>query len=538
LTLSGTDADGDGIDDGVAPLSYADTDGVITDPATDLDNEFGDTSEVAYRELTPEIGVAKSAVGQPVAQADGTFAITYEVVIENTGGIDLTNLSAVEDLATQYGAAFVSASNLTVTAGPTDPDSIVAIDSAWDGTATTEFIDPTTSALNNQVKASGIAVDHDGNPITDGSGAPIMVMDLSDSGTDPDDPNAGANGDTGGSDDPTPLYLPGVGLAKAAGDAVPNGDNFDVEFTLVWENTGNVALDNVTVLDDIATEFGAQFVQIETGSLVVQNFTGTGSAPTANAAWETATGNSLVTSTGPINAGDTFEIVFTVTIDPDAGGTSSSGLENQATTSGELVDANGNPITDASGNQITADDDSDNGTDANSDNGTGTSDDPTPIIIPDIAVVKETVGNPVLLFPDFNYEVTYQLVVENTGNVNLADVSLIDDIATQFGTAFVSAGSLTLITPPADPASSVVIDTAWDGAATTEMVDQSVTNTLAVGDSYTVQFTVEVDPDASGAAATMAPVRHLIRHRSSFHLTKTGMVFLTLKMRMTTTTEF
>ena len=76
LTLSGTDADGDGIDDGVAPLSYADTDGVITDPATDLDNEFGDTSEVAYRELTPEIGVAKSAVGQPVAQADGCLLYT------------------------------------------------------------------------------------------------------------------------------------------------------------------------------------------------------------------------------------------------------------------------------------------------------------------------------------------------------------------------------------------------------------------------------------------------------------------------------
>ena len=53
LTLSGTDADGDGIDDGVAPLSYADTDGIISDPTTDLDNEFGDTSEVAYREVTP-----------------------------------------------------------------------------------------------------------------------------------------------------------------------------------------------------------------------------------------------------------------------------------------------------------------------------------------------------------------------------------------------------------------------------------------------------------------------------------------------------
>ena len=522
----GADNDGDGIGDGVG-ASYADSDGTINDPTTGLGNQTGDTTEVGYREVGPTIGVAKEVVGVPVQQADGSFAVTYSVIVENTGSVDLIDLSVIEDTATEFGAAFVSAGNLRIGTPPGDANSSIVLDSAFNGNGNNQFIDnsaggtilqsgdsftvlfdvivnPTSSALDNQVTATGTAVDENGNVFTDPTtGLPLVASDDSDSGADPDDPNAGAAGDTGGSDDPTPLYLPNVGLAKAAGDAVPNGDNFDVEFTLVWENTGNVALDNVTVLDDIATEFGAQFVQIETGSLAVQNFSGTGSAPTPNTAWETGTTASLVTSTGALESGDSFEIVFTVTIDPDAGGTSSSGLENQASTSGEAQDANGNPLTDGSGNPLTVDDDSDNGTDANGDNGTGTSDDPTPIIIPDIAVVKEAVGDPVLLFPDFNYEVTYQLVVENTGNVDLADVSLIDDLATQFGPAFVSAGSLTLITPPADPASSVVIDSAWDGAATTEMIDQSVTNTLAVGDSYTVQFTAEVDPDASGAAAQL-----------------------------------
>ena len=202
--------------------SYADTDGVITDPTTDLDNEFGDTSEVAYREVTPEIGVAKEIVGVPVPQADGTFAVTYEVVVENTGLTDLVNLSVVEDLASQFGAAFSSAGNLTLITGTTDPNSSVSLNSTgWDGGAVvSEIIDPagtgsnlaigdsftfrfdvvvnpTSSALDNQVKASGTAVDHDGNPILDGAGMPVMVMDLSDSGTDPDDPNAGAPGDDG-----------------------------------------------------------------------------------------------------------------------------------------------------------------------------------------------------------------------------------------------------------------------------------------------------------------------------------------------------
>ena len=49
LTLTGTDSNGDGIDDGVN-ASYSDPDGDINNPQTDLGNEFGDTSEVAYRE--------------------------------------------------------------------------------------------------------------------------------------------------------------------------------------------------------------------------------------------------------------------------------------------------------------------------------------------------------------------------------------------------------------------------------------------------------------------------------------------------------
>ncbi len=53
LTLSGTDANGDGIDDDASiGATYADPDGVINNPSTGLDNEIGDTSEVAYREFT------------------------------------------------------------------------------------------------------------------------------------------------------------------------------------------------------------------------------------------------------------------------------------------------------------------------------------------------------------------------------------------------------------------------------------------------------------------------------------------------------
>ncbi len=522
LTLSGTDADGDGIDDGVAPDSYADTDGIVSDPSSDLDNETADTFEVAYREVAVTIGVAKDIVGQPVAQPDGTFAVTYEVVVENTGLADLINLSVVEDLATEFGPAFGSASNLTLSAAPADPNSSIAINSAWDGSGVTEFIDnsagtslvvgdsfslqfdvivnPTNSALDNQVVASGAAVDHDGNPILDGSGKPVMAFDDSDSGTDPNGNNPGEDGDTGGSDDPTPLYLPGIGLAKEASTPVPNGNHFDVTFTLNWENTGNVALDGVEIFDDIAAQFGPQFI-----GATIDSVTTSGTATlAANGAWAGNTAQSLITHSGDdLAPGDTVQVDFTVTIDPSEAPIGSSGLENQATSTGTGVD----PDTGMPDADLMAMDTSDNGVDPTGENGSDEdgdgafANDPTPFVLPNIGVAKSVVSTT----PNGdNFDVVYQLVVENTGNVDLADISLDDAIAMQFGAAFVNAGSATLATAPTNADSSITLDATWNGDTVTEFVDQTVTtNLLKVGDSFVVEFTVTVDPDATGTSGPL-----------------------------------
>ena len=169
-----------------------------------------------------------------------------------------------------------------------------------------------TGVLDNQVTVTGDAVDENGDPILDSTGAPIGAMDDSDSGADPSDPNSGAPGDMGTSDDPTPLLIPALNLAKEAGDAVPNGDNFDVEFTLNWENTGTVALNGVEILDDIAAQFGAQFISATIDSVTSSN----AAAGVVAGAW-TGAGGSLIDHTGAdLAVGDTIQVVFTVTIDP------------------------------------------------------------------------------------------------------------------------------------------------------------------------------------------------------------------------------
>ena len=471
LTLSGTVDFGQG-GNTITNITTAAT-GDQTDPSTAGD-DLVESVDVLL--INAEIGVAKQAVGTPTLLSNGNFAVTYEVVVENIGSVGLTNLTVEEDLATQFGAAYVNAFGLTLVTPPTDAYSVISLDSAaWNGGSNTEILDTgitpklaigdsfvfqftaeidavaATGVLDNTVTAGGDAVDANGNPLTDANGNPITATDDSDSGADPSSTNAGQPGDMGTSDDPTPTYLPDIGLAKSASGAVVNGNNFDVTFTLVWENTGNVALDNVDLIDDIAAQFGGQFVGIVPGSLVIQNFAGNGTVPTANAAWEADTTQSLITSNGPLEVGDTFEVVFTATIDPAATGPA-GGLENQATSSGLALDENGVPLADASGAPTIVEDKSDNGLDPTSENGEDNGDgifgnDPTPVLFADISVAKSVAGTPTAL-SNGNFEVVYELVIANTGTVELANLTLVEDLNTQFGPALISAGNVTLTGTP------------------------------------------------------------------------------------------
>ena len=259
-------------------------------------------------------------------------------------------------------------------------------------------------------------------------------------------------------------------------------------FTLVYENTGDVALNNLTIFDNVLAQFGPTV--IGTSNLTVSNFSGTGTAPTANPAWEVDNSQSLVFG-GFVNPGDSFEVNFVVTIDPDISGLSDH-LVNQAVANGEAVDANGNALLDSAGQALTATDDSDNGSDATAENGEASPDgvfanDPTPVLIADLGIAKSVVGQPTLVGD--NYQVVFEAVIENTGTVDLANLTLTEDVASQFGSVFVNASNLTLISSTTNPSSSVTLNSAFNGGSDTLLLDASAFNTLHVGDSFTVQFT-------------------------------------------------
>ena len=485
-----------------------------------IEDVNGATSDADVIIDTADIRAAKAVVGTPQLLDNANYLVSYQVVVENTGTLNLADLSVIEDLQTQFGTSLVNVRGLILSQAPTDSSSNIVVDNAgWNGTSVTEIlassgslaagdsfvvtfdveVDPDAAGApndtSNQVSVTGNAVDESGAPILDPSGTQLTANDLSDSGTDPNGANDGNDGDTGGTDDPTRLYLPSVGVAKEAGFAVPNADdpkNLDVTFTLKWENTGTSVLTNLALFDDLATEFGESFLSVS--GLTVQNFNGTGTAPTANGAWAGDTTRNLLVG-GTANQGDSFEVTFVATLQPNADGTFGN-IENQAQGAATAVDDNGNVLTDSNGAPLSAFDLSDEGDNPTGENGTDNTDgvphnDPTVVEYADLDLVKELVD-----FVETDSRrgtATFRLIVENTGTAALGEISLLEDLATQFGDVLDQAGNLTLVVAPTDGDSSVTLNaTAWDGVNDIELLDQSVDNVLAAGDQFVLEFTTDL----------------------------------------------
>jgi len=475
-------------------------------------------------------------------QANGTFDVTYNVLVENTGNVPLTPLTLTDDLgaATALAGAFngvVIAPSVTLTTNafgnsvaPTGSATaftgtgtgtalIVGSDGSLDPGDTFEVsftvnVDPNDPAapavLQNTATAGGIAPD----------GA--AVTDDSNSGSDPDGsanselPQANAGGPGG----PTQLLPPvpsklELGVVKSVVDiAAPHTDGtFDVTFNILVENTGDVLLTPLTLTDDLsaASTFGNAFDGVVSPPVVtlVNNVTGSSQAPTsAGAAFTgTGTGTALLTGTdGALEPGDQFEVTFIISLDPNAAGAPAI-LQNSATAGGMAPD--GSTVTD----------DSNTGTDASGgatgelpgDNSGGPGV-PTPVgppmVGPEIGAVKSVVD---IAAPhtDGTFDVTFNVLIENTGNVLLTPLTLQDDLsaAAALGSAFggvVSPPVVTLVTNVSGNSQAPTsAGAAFTGTGTGTALITGTDGVLEPGDQFEVSFIVTVDPNAAGAPAAL-----------------------------------
>lgn len=484
--------------------------------------------------IMSDIGVGKEVIGLPTLLANGNSEVYRQLVVGNNGVADLADVSLVEDLETLFGSkAFRGVRDLTLVTPPTNANSSIVLNLlGWDGTSATDLIDQSvttnflasgdsfvvglkveidalaaTGVLSNTAAVAGTVVNSADAPATDAAGKQVVVSNDSGGGGRPKTINASELRGVGGTSVPDPRSVPSVCLTKTASDAIANGDNWDVTFTLTLKNSGPVALDKVEIFDDLAAVFGGQFAGV-TLDRVTSAPENTGAALIANSGFTADTTMSLVKSTGSVEVGDAFEVVFTVTIDPNVDGTAVSGLESQASAICEALDENGHSIVNLDrSSAISQADNNDNGIGLAAGNSDcemdrAFADEPTPDLIADITVVKSVAGTPLRL-TNGNFEVVYDLVIANTGAVDLAALTLVERLAGRFGSVLLSASNVTLATPPSEARSCVTLDSSWNGDSKSEMVDQAASTLLVVGDSFTVQFTVEVDPSAVGAPSKL-----------------------------------
>ena len=512
-------------------------------------------SDLTAPACRPQIGVAKRVQAGPTAVGDGTFNVTYEMLIEALGDFPLRDVQVTDDLVTEFGT-FVSDTpdapgEYTVTSAPTitaenpggaSPNSDLTANSDFDGSTDQDLLVLASgdsvevgatvtlrfsvrffpavgkTVFENQAVAEG---DSREDGTTDGD-----TDDDSDDGLDPDpdgddnpnETNTGCSADPTGAgceDDPTiltlPLADPQIGIAKTVNTPVDNGNGtFTVNYTLLVENLGNVPLYDIRITDELTTDFGSNVApgapdapaEFTVGTVTVGSQTGGATVATVNGSYDGDTNTYLVTPVAGewMPTGSTFTISLPVTFYPDG---ARAPFENQGRATGDEAEDG------------TADEDtedlSDDGTDpdpnGNDDPGDTGEDDPTPFDLdPQIGVAK-TVNTPTDN-GDGTFTVTYTLLVENLGELPLYDIRITDDLTTDFGSnvepgspdapAEFTVGTVT-VGSQTGGATVATANGSYDGDTNTYLVTPVAGEWMPTGSTFTITLPLTFYPDGARA---------------------------------------
>ncbi|MBC7884077.1 MAG: T9SS type A sorting domain-containing protein, partial [Saprospiraceae bacterium] len=204
---------------------------------------------------------------------------------------------------------------------------------------------------------------------------------ISDDGINPQGTNPEYEGDTGGPDDPTPVFVPAVSLVKNVVDYENPlsgiAGHYDVILNLDLKNVGNVHLANIRLLDtiELAQYVGPYFTGLAPGTVPLIVSSDAQINPTVNNAFNGRVSNPNIFNgtTGLIAPGQHVTIQLRIEIDATSPAIPDS-LWNRATVLGNAARSNGTLHLTPAGAQITTTDDSDAGTGHESTNPTETED--------------------------------------------------------------------------------------------------------------------------------------------------------------------
>ena len=134
-----TDANGN-------PTSDDSNDGANADPDGDGDptnNSVPTRVSLPNANITPKLGVAKQ-VGTPTVNDDGSYTVSYTVLVKNFGTVPVNNVQLTENLFGSPGSTFFGATSAVVSASPTIVSGpLTAINSAFNGNSNQNLLSGT-----------------------------------------------------------------------------------------------------------------------------------------------------------------------------------------------------------------------------------------------------------------------------------------------------------------------------------------------------------------------------------------------------------
>ncbi|PST83384.1 hypothetical protein C7T94_12470 [Pedobacter yulinensis] len=428
-----------------------------------------DDVKVTVNEVsTPKIGITKVLQNLTLNQ-DGSYSARFLFTLNNYGNAALRNVSLRDNLATTF-----AGSTFTVTAKSVVSNSNLVINNAYNGTSETEL-------LGSQ---STLAVGASGQVSLDIRVTPSVYQTYENTATasgisTADNTPVSANSSNSAtpspnlSPSPTPVPLaapaPRIGVTKALQTLSYNPDgSYTARFQFTVSNYGNVALQSVSLQDDLAATFsGSTFT-------VADKRISNGASLVINTAFNGTSNTELLNPQSTLAVGASGQVTLDIRITPAVYRT----YQNTAVAAGRVTPS-GTPVTANSANSATP--------------GPDLTPSPTPVPLtapaPKIGLTKTLVSS--VRNSNGSYTIRYQFTVGNYGQAPMKEVSVTDDLAAVF-----SGAVYTVVAKNAT--GTLAINDAFNGGSNRELLAGS--STLAVG--ATGQISLDLNVTATNRDGT------------------------------------
>ena len=457
--------------DGISKLTGdAATDDSVagTNPDPD-DNDDPNESGPATISLSA-LDVTKTA-GDPAIAASGTEGnvdVEFTITVTNEGDEPVDEIQVTDDLDDQFGTAFVD-----VVSGPTVTGGLTATraNSAFNGDTNVDLL--TTDAGESLAASESFTVTFTVEIDPDAAISSLPIENVATAiATPPTGPPIVTP------NPPTTVLVSQLEHEKILITAIPSVATpgaTDIEYTITVSNTGTEDISGLTLTDDLDFHFGTALIGVSDGPTITGDLT----PARANAAYDGVADINLIT-TDPaetISAGESFAVTFTITVNPNAAGAPDP-LENSSNPDGTPPPV-GPPII-------------------------LPPEPPTPLVATSLRTEK-TVSSQTDAASgvDGNVDATFVVTVTNNGTEDIDDLQVTDDLADQFGAAFIEVVSPPVVTGLLTPGRASI---AYDGDGDINLLTANVTEAIAPGETFTITFTAEIDPDANPAALPLENV--------------------------------